>query len=411
MRRRLPNLLWTVLLCFAPVFSGAQEALPGEALLLLDARYAADAEAEGTSFADAVAAAVGAAFAERGLSVRTTERRRLEADDGRGEPELAREAGQSAGVRWVLVVRSTLDGRNLLWRIAAYDAEQGGLRAADAYSAFAGLSARPIIDDSARAVAQAWKTSTVLMEEDRSLVAFGQRFESADSGVAVRYGSAAGDAYREAGTVADGELTAAYAPFEAGMPVHLEVYRDGYWTKKLVLHRGVEEKPVELPRLQKVTESAWGASTGLGRLLGAGVAYRWYPLPDRVFLKGENAFWAAYDFMPGSWLVLHDEVRLGVGAYLQAKNDARFRYALGTGFSAIGTLLTNAPGYESPAGFDLTLEPFWFTLEYHFPAWALVLEERFPYSLGLDSGFLEQQWLYMNNMGPMFLSLGVLIKW
>jgi len=411
MRRRLPPLLWTVLLCVATVYAGAQETAPGEALLLLDARYAPEAEAEGLSFADAVATAVGAAFAERGLSVRATERRRLGTDDGRGEPELAAEAGSAAGVPWVLVVRSTLDGRSLSWRIAVYDAAQGSLRAGDAYSAFAGLSALPIVDDSARAVAHAWKTATLVSTDELSLVALGQRFVSKDSGVSVRYGSAAGDAYREAGTVTDGELVAAYAPFATGAPVHLEVYRDGYWTKDLVLTKGVTEKAVKLPRLQRVAGSAWGASTGFGRLLGAAVLYRWYPLPDRLFLKAENAFWTASDFLPGSSLVLHDEVRLGVGAYLQAEPDAVFRYALGTGFSAIGTLLTDAPGYESPAGVDLTLEPFWFTQEYHFPAWALVLEERFPYSLGLDGGFLEQGWLSMNNMGPLFLSVGVLFKW
>lgn len=392
---------------------GAQEALNEKVfLILLENRSVSDRDlGEAQRFAESIAASVSAAFREKGMKPQGQKKWETGTGDSATEARSAAAAGTVAGIRYVIVIRSFLDNTRLSWRISVYDAENTTLVASDAYSAYAGLSALAIIDDSARNAAQSWKKNSQAPDETAVMVETSQEFVSKDSGVSIRYGSLASGTWREAGTVADGKLTADYAPFLTGAPIYLEAYRDGYWTKELVLTKGVQEEPFKLPRLQKKTESAWGGSFGLGRLLGAAVTYRWYPLPDRAFLKAENAFWAATDFMPGSSPVLHDELRLGGGAYLQKERDAKFRYAAGAGFSFIGTWLTNAPGYDVPAGLDFTLEPLWFTLEYHFPAWAIVLEERIPYSPGSDSGFLEKGWLNLDDKGPMFFSLGVLYKW
>jgi len=102
-----------------------------------------------------------------------------------------------------------------------------------------------------------------------------------------------------------------------------------------------------------------------------------------VFLKRKTPYGITQRFTRGSSPVFHDELRFGVGAYLQARVDAAFRYSLGLGASAIGTVLLNAPGYTTvPAALDLTFEPLWMTLEYHFPRWAIILEDKIPYSLG-----------------------------
>jgi hypothetical protein len=144
-------------------------------------------------------------------------------------------------------------------------------------------------------------------------------------------------------------------------------------------------------------------------MLGAAADARWYAIPDEVYVRAEDALWAAYDFSKGARPVLHDELRLGIASYLFFNSAARFRSSAGLGFSAIGTLLT-AKGVDEPAALDLCIEPLFFTLEWHFPAWALVLEPRFPYSLGLSTGLLPRGWLSIGKNGPLFCSLGVLIK-
>jgi len=398
---------------------GAQESAPREldtkaGVLVLDRAPSPEAEEDAQRFADAVVASTRAAFVERGLTIdpkllgaRSDIRGTWETEN-QGAQIAGNQVEREAGARWVLWIRTALDGNRLFWRIGVYDAESGALLGADSYSTFAGLSALPVIDDSAKRVAQEWEKAKGRVAEKVELVSISQRFISPDPGVSIRFGTDRFGSW-EGGTFSSRELSAAYVPFRRGQPVTVEVYREGYWSKEVTLPKGIQEKPVLLPRLQKKTQTAWGVNTGIGRLLGAALVYRWYPVPDRVFLKTENAVWDTQRFTPGSSPVLHDELRFGVGAYLQNRVDAAFRYSLGLGASAIGTILLNAPGYTVPAGIDLTFEPLWMTLEYHFPRWAIVFENRFPYSLG--TGFLYPGWMSIDRMGPLFFSLGVLLKW
>lgn len=424
-RRGSPNraffffFLWWGLLGF--LFSvGAQESPPREldtkaGVLVLDRAPSPEAEEDAQRFADAVVASTRAAFVERGLAIdpkplhARSDIRGMWETENQGAQIAGNQVEREAGARWVLWIRTALDGSRLFWRINVYDAENGVLLGADSYSTFAGLSALPVIDDSAKRIAQEWEKAKVRETENVELVSISQRFVSPDPGVSIRFGSGTGGSW-EGGTFKSRELNATYVPFRKGQPVTVEVYRNGYWSKEVTLPKGIQEKPVTIPRLQKKTQSAWGLNMGIGRLLGTALVYRWYPVPDRVFFKTENALWDTQRFTPGSSPVLHDELRFGVGAYLQEKVDAPFRYSLGIGTSAIATVLLNAPGYTTvPAGIDLTFEPLWMTLEYHFPRWAVVLENRIPYSLG--TGFLNQGWMSIENMGPLFVSLGVLLKW
>lgn len=412
MRGPLSCAVLGVLLLSAALASAADTSAPLDdaRYFLLVRRSAAEGQKEDARvFADSAVRAVSGALRDRGLR---REEKANAAEFGEAaslaEPALVRSVGAEAGVRWVIVVGIDLQPRRLSWRMAAYDAQSGALLASDAFSAFPGLSALPLIDNSAVELSRRWHLAATEDEPRREGVPISQRFLSKDDGVSLRYGSAPGP-FLEAGTTAGGTLEAAYVPFFSGEPVHVELYRDGYWPKSMVLPSGVTEEPVRLPRLQRRAGQAWGPSIGVGRFFGAGASYRLQPLPDRLYLRAENAFWINSDFMPGSSPVLHNELRLGAAAYLQRNRDARLRISAGLGASGIGTFLTDAQGYDSASFLDFVLEPLFVSFEYHAPAWALVLEQRVPYALG--TGILPQGWMELGNAGPMFLSLGVLFKW
>ncbi len=412
--KRPVSLAFGTLAAAAFILAGALPAFSQDAAVLDESRGIIVALSEGNSssgdeaalFLGSLENAVRGAFAAQGLA--------LEAGPPRNDPEAALDpaaaakAGSAAGVRWVVSIYQEFLPQRLTWRVVVFDAKYGGIRAADAYSTYPGLTALPFIDDSAAAVAASWKSVADTAEEEFRLVEVPQRFRSKDDGVSLRYGLG-DEGGRYIGTVEDGALQAAYVPFRRDEPVTVEIYRDGYWSKTLVLKKGVQNKTVILPRLQKRTETAWGGNAGVGRMLGGAATYRWYPYPDRAFLKAEEAVWAGYDFMPGSSPTLHSEFRLGFGSYVQKATDAKFRVAMGAGFSLIGSVLTNAPQIDVPAAVDLTLEPFWLTLEYHFPAWAVVFEQRLPYALG--TGYLPPGWMSIGDGGPLFFSLGVMLKW
>lgn len=377
----------------------APEPSDRKAALVLDAPE----DAELKRFSDPAFSAASRAFGSKGVSVRRT----ASAPD----PESASASALASGCRWAVVLRVRLESRRLFWRISVYDAVDRTLRAADSFAAFAGLTALPLLDSSAASVAEAW--ARVKDAADPTLpVPHPLRFFGGDPEAAVRFASASVPE-RDAGTTsADGGLEAEYAPFMAKEAVEVRVSKAGYWPKSFILKKGPTEKPVRLPRLQKRADEALTASVGVGRLLGGAVAYRRYLLADLAFLGAENAAWIGTDFQPGSRPVLHDELRLGAGVYPFSAPDAVFRVGLGAGVSLAFTALTGASGYAfPPAGADFCVEPVWFTLEYHRPGWALVLETRFPYSVGLDSGFLPRGWLELDGGMTGLISLGLMRKW
>lgn len=359
--------------------------------------------AEALRFAEALAVSLTREAGATGLAAN----RGSPLDYELAEPEAARDAALASGARWVFIARVSVESRRILWRAAAYDGRDGSLFGADAFSAYAGLSALPLLDASAKGVATAAATARAAPERPVP-IDYRLAFSSRDEGALVSFGLPGSGAFA-AGTIAEGGLEAPYLPFLPGERLVVGLEKPGYWPGGAMVRIKPKASTIALPPLLKKSVFTLGANYGTGRLLGAAVSARWYPLPDRVYLRAENALWAAYDFRPGSKAVLHDELRLGAGAYLFFDPAARFRASLGLGLSGIATIFTQ-PGLAAPTAFDLCLEPVFFTLEWHEPTWAFVLEQRFPYSLGLESGLLPRDWLELGGKGPLFVSLGVIFK-
>ena len=375
--------------------------------VLLEAGSRAFSEASAPaddSFLLALGSALEREAEARGLSVT-----KAAFSEGMPEPPACARAAAGSGARWALVARASIGANNrVVWRASIYDGQDGGLLGSDAFSSYAGLSALPLIEASARRVfTAAWLAKET---ENRSLpIAWKLRLTSRAEGAAVSLGDGQWEGEKVAlGTIEDGSLTAPYLPFLPGTKVLVSQSMPNYWPRSDSLKIGKSDSLIALPPLYRITKSAFSLDYGFGRLLGIEATYRYYPLPDALYLQAAEALWAAYDFLPGSSPVYHEEVRVGAAFYPLFSPNAPLRLSIGSGCSSIMTYVAQSD-FENPVFFDFLIEPVFFTIELHFPQRAFFIEGRFPYSLGADSGLLPQGWA--NLKGAPLLSAGVLWKW
>jgi len=328
-------------------------------------------------------------------------------DASASDADLAERLSASAKVRWSAVARCEIDGRRLVWRASVYDGLDGALIASDSQGAFPGLSALPLLDQSAAAAARdAWK--------QRARVIPGQpleyrlRFSSPDRGARISFGT--GEGAREAGVIEEGALLAPFTAFRAGDPVVVTASKEGFWPRVSVFRPDAEDEVLELPPLMPRAKRMLSLGISTTRLLGAQAEYRHFLAEDALFLRAADSLWLQYTFTPGSIPVLHNELRLGAGAYLFLPRDSKFRIAVSTGFSGILTLAFPR-NLDDNLYLDATFDAFSLAFEWHTPgAWMFFLEQRYPYSLGLDSGLLARGWVQSDGP-PMILTAGVMRRW
>lgn len=314
------------------------------------------------------------------------------------------ERAQETRSRWTVVVQTYRERTRFSWYMGIYDGLSKSLVVSDSSFLFPGLSALPQLDETVGRILTSWKEKQIEPEKPVEVVEHRQLFKGTQQGVSVFLGDPIQGVM--VGTLEGGMVLAPYVPFEVGRPVMLTLEKEGYWPKELVLPKGITEGPFRLPDLQKKTSQAWWASLTLTRLMGAELGMRWYPFPDRFFLSLSDALWMNHSFQQGAYPVFHTELRGELGVYLQRKVDAPFRITLGM---ALGGIYTWVPGLAGEIGrLDLVTDILWVGFEYHFPAWAIFIKNRFPFAWG--TGYLDRAWVEIPGMGPQFWTLGVLIK-
>ena len=324
---------------------------------------------------------------------------------------------EASGSRWIVVATCELVGEKLVWRAAAWDGRSGGVVSADSYSSYPGLGALPLIEESANKVVSAMVASMKTASREEP-IAWTLVFRSADEDAIVCIGPATegedgqpilAEGAIEVGAIHEGSVTATYLPYRRGQKALVTLIKKGFWPLSRVVDIK-DDAPINLPALMPRTTMAWGADYGLGRFLGANGFFRYYLLPDQAFVEADDAVWAAYDFLPNSSPVLHDELRLGISFDPFFLPKARFRMNLGIGISGLFTLVT-AKGYPDPFAFDLAIEPVRMSFEWNERDWALVLTIRSLYSVGLDGGLLSRGWLSLGGDGPpTYVYVGVMFK-
>ncbi len=361
-------------------------------------------DGEASTFARALASALVRGFVSAGF--RSVELFGGATEASSTDIKVARGIRKANGTRWVAIARCAIEQRRLVWRATVFDFIDGAMVAGSSQAAFAGLTALPLIDASA---AEAVAATLALRERKKpgKPIEYRLRFSSRDDGALVSFGT--GDDARQAGVIEDGSLVAPFVAFREGDPVVVSMSRDGYWPRTAVFSPTGAAEPIRLPALMPKTRRALSFGMETARLSGASADYRHYLAPDSIFLRARDSLWLQYAYTAGSVPVIHDELRLGVGAYLFTPHYSRFRFAAGTGLSGIATWVP--PSDATPnLYFDLSLDALWLSFEWHTPAWAAFLEQRVSYSFGADAGLLRRGWWKSEN-GPLGLSAGVMFKW
>jgi hypothetical protein len=349
------------------------------------------------------------AFAEAGFKA---VKRISKASSGGIPQELVHSACLEESVRWALTVYTNFNEGRFSWRFGVYDAQDKAFRGEDAFVVYlyAGLSSRNAIEQSAQQVADHWKKSFAVQGFDGNFAAQKQqRFTSSQEGVMVYFGD---DEGLFLGSIEGGSLTAPHILFTEGAPVYGTLAKKGFWTKPFSLPRGITDKPMRLPVLQKVTHHTFGFLYEFrgSKQYGIDLEYRYNVLPDRLFLKLDWIFWMDPDFSDKT--LLAPELRLGAGLYLLPKRDWPVRLLAGAGASILfpGDNVSIVPLQEEKI-IRFFFDPLWVGLEYHFPQVALKTEVRFPI---LWEAAGKDDWYFRapdQDSLPVYVSIGVMIKW
>jgi hypothetical protein len=229
-------------------------------------------------------------------------------------------------------------------------------------------------------------------------------FESKDEGAEVFW-----QGHQSIGHIIAGRLMAPYYPFPSNAVLTLTVEKAGRRTKTFNVTLDPGKTTYTLPVLEKLRVDELHFLWEGGQLLGAGVEYRHYLMPDW-------AFWAveAYPFVQfrpdvsGSQPVAHLTTYGSLGSWLYFPADSWFRFGVEASAGLIQTYTVSSP---QPGWYlDAAVVPFGFLLEWNL--WGVTIENRIqvPYSLGLPTGLLPQEWLLIDSNVPL-LSVGVVWKW
>lgn len=302
----------------------------------------------------------------------------------------------------------SLEDGNLSWWIEVYD-EEGYLIAADSFESAAGLSIRFLFDTSAKNVAERSILLFTSANPRTELWESNLVFTSNDEDAHVFLGSQG--IGRELGQIRDGKLSSPYIPLIKGESYYIQTTKEGYWPSETMITKKMEGKNIRLTALMKRTKKAVSAIYGLDRAMGGTLSLRRYFSEDSSYARIDLGGWVQYDGEDGSLPVYHQELRLAFGLLYPKREQNTFRLGFGSSISVFDTYFLSTAGIDLNNNIDLCIDPLFLSMELHSPHWALILEQRFIYSFGLQSGYLNQGWLKGQTLGPLHFSLGILHKW
>jgi hypothetical protein len=144
------------------------------------------------------------------------------------------------------------------------------------------------------------------------------------------------------------------------------------------------------------------------QLLGAGTGFRFYPIPDWMFVSFDSYFYLQRDFTtPSGNDILHSDMRLLAGVYLGFGPEKLFRINVSIGAGMILSMPVN----QSENYTDFYLNPINIAFELNFDDWSFYIRPELRISMGIGEKNLLNGGIIHSDYYVPPITLGVLRKW
>lgn len=295
---------------------------------------------------------------------------------------------------------------NLVLQLQVTDLAMRSVVSSDILSVVEGLTALDPIHDTvvgvARKAGEYWlkiqKTPLPVPPLQDSIV-----FHSVDEGAEIFW-----QGHVSIGKIVNGQLTAPYYPFPSNSVLVVTIEKEGWRSKTVTVTLNPATLDYKLPALEKLRIQELYVFDQGGRIIGLGGEYRRYFLPDW-------AFWSAEAYPYAQWRpdistskpVYHLDLGGSVGTWLYFSADSWFRLGAQASIWAGSayTASANTPRYFLDGMFVPGI-----LLEWNI--FGVLIDNRIqiPFSVGLPTGAVPQQWMLIDGQVPLF-SIGLVQKW
>ena len=206
------------------------------------------------------------------------------------------------------------------------------------------------------------------------------------------------------GRIEKGVLTVAAEGIDLRGPLVLEKRLDGYHSARQKASPGPVIALTPIARANDFAVEAWWTTY---QPLGAGAGFRFYLLPDYLFLSPAMHISAQPAEVPGGRFT-HVEPGFVVGGYLFFPPDLPFRLGVSAG---IGAIFSWDQGGDVPVYFDPYVDIANLWLELNLPPVSFWLRGELEYALGGPTPNLLGQGFVLGPGSLPPISLGVLFRW
>ena len=146
--------------------------------------------------------------------------------------------------------------------------------------------------------------------------------------------------YGSIGIIREGSLTHEGSPIAVGSTVQLEFRHRAHYAERRTYRIESTRPRLEAPRLVRHTRQSFQLHYRVGRLFGLGVGYRFYPLPDTIYVHTDiEIFSEGLLSAPYPPVIL--DVRTSIGTYVLGAPTSPVRISMHTGAGAILTIPTS----------------------------------------------------------------------
>jgi len=210
------------------------------------------------------------------------------------------------------------------------------------------------------------------------------------------------------GAIVHSVLNVTDREYEIGTKLLVVKKLDGHRTGEQYIYLDREKTAVPLSDLVKARNLALEFNWTYTQLMGAGSGFRFYPVPDWMYVSFDSYFYLHKDFSsPSGTEMSHSDMRLLAGLYLGLGPDRLFRVSVSLGFGVILSYPLNTDRFF----FDTYINAANVALELNFDNWSFYLRPELRFSLGIGESSLHDGGIVLSDWNIPQITLGVLRKW